>query len=120
MLTKVPDPSLGEMTQRTRTTPTGTRASMTDASGTTTTRTTNATACSRRPRRRDADVHLRRDGNVATIRSSNTNGTSVDYAWDAANQLVSVTDNRAGGITTAAYTATGRPATLSLNRTASG
>ena len=36
-------------------------------------------------------------GNVATIRSSNTNGTSVDYTWDAANQLVSVTDNRVGG-----------------------
>ena len=35
-------------------------------------------------------------GNVATIRSSNTNGTSVDYAWDAANQLASVTDNRVG------------------------
>jgi RHS repeat-associated protein len=33
----------------------------------------------------------------------------VDYAWDGANQLVSVTDNRAGGVTTSAYTATGRP-----------
>jgi YD repeat-containing protein len=35
-------------------------------------------------------------GNVATIRSSNTNGTSVDYAWDAANQLISVTDKPSG------------------------
>jgi RHS repeat-associated protein len=51
-------------------------------------------------------------GNVATIRSSNTNGTSVDYAWDDANRLTSVTDNRAGGVTTSAYTATGRPSTL--------
>jgi len=49
---------------------------------------------------------------LATIRSSNTNGTSVDYAWDAASELASVTDNRAGGITTAAYTATGRPSLL--------
>jgi RHS repeat-associated protein len=47
-----------------------------------------------------------------TVRSSNANGTSVDYAWDAANQLASVTDNRAGGMTVAAYTPTGRPATL--------
>jgi len=37
----------------------------------------------------------------------------VSYVWDAANQLVSVTDNRLGGMTTTAYTATGRPATLS-------
>src|SRR6185312_9146323 len=51
-------------------------------------------------------------GNVASIDSSNANGTSVAYAWDAANQLVSVTDNRLGGMTTAAYTATGRPASL--------
>jgi YD repeat-containing protein len=49
---------------------------------------------------------------VATLRSSNTNGTSVDYTWDAANQLASVIDNRAGGVTTSAYTATGRPSTL--------
>ena len=47
---------------------------------------------------------------MATVRSSNANGTSVDYAWDAANQLTSVTDNRLGGVTTAAYTPTGRPA----------
>ena len=51
-------------------------------------------------------------GNVASIDSSNANGTSVAYAWDAANQLASVTDNRLGGMTTAAYTATGRPSTL--------
>src|SRR5204862_1618003 len=53
-----------------------------------------------------------------TIRSSNqdgtvrANGTSVDYAWDAANQLATITDNRAGGTTTAAYTPTRRPSTL--------
>ncbi len=34
------------------------------------------------------------------------------YAWDAANQLSTITDNRLGGMTTAAYTATGRPASL--------
>jgi RHS repeat-associated protein len=49
---------------------------------------------------------------VASIDSSNMNGTSVAYAWDAANQLVSVTDNRLSGETTAAYTSTGRPLSL--------
>ena len=49
---------------------------------------------------------------MASIDSSNTNGTSVAYAWDAANELSTVTDNRLGGMTTAAYTATGRPASL--------
>jgi len=49
---------------------------------------------------------------VTSIDSSNANGTSVAYAWDAANQLSSVTDNRLSGSTTAAYTATGRPASL--------
>ena len=51
-------------------------------------------------------------GNVGSIDSSNANGTSVAYAWDTANQLSTVTDNRLGGMTTAAYTATGRPASL--------
>ena len=53
-------------------------------------------------------------GNVATIRSSNANGTSVDYTWDDANQLVTITDNRTGGSTMGTYTATGRPDTMSL------
>jgi RHS repeat-associated protein len=54
-------------------------------------------------------------GNIQTIRSSNQDGspranaTSVDYVWDAANQLLEVTDNRAGGTTTATYTPTGEP-----------
>jgi RHS repeat-associated protein len=52
-------------------------------------------------------------GNVASIDSSNANGTSVSYGWDAANQLQTVTDNRFGGITTATYTPTGRPLTVS-------
>ena len=60
-----------------------------------------------------ADVHLRR--RPATSRRSarrTRTAPSVDYAWDAANQLASVTDNRVGGTTTAAYTPTNRPSTL--------
>jgi RHS repeat-associated protein len=113
LLTKVPDPSLSEPTITFTYNPTGTRLSMVDSSGTTNytydTRDrllTKATPAGTLTYTYDAT------GNVATIRSSNTNGTSVDYAWDAAHQLVSVTDNRAGGVTTSAYTATGRPSTL--------
>jgi RHS repeat-associated protein len=113
LLTKVPDPTLGEPTVTFAYNLTGTRASMVDASGTTTygydTRDwvlTKATPAGTLTYTYDPA------GNVATIRSSNTNGTSVDYVWDAANQLVSVTDNRAGGVVTSAYTATGRPSAL--------
>jgi RHS repeat-associated protein len=113
MTSKVPDPSLGEPTVTYAYNPTSTRSSMTDASGNTTyaydTRNrlhTKATPEGTLTYTYDAS------GNVASIDSSNTNGTSVAYAWDAANQLVSVTDNRLGGMTTAAYTATGRPASL--------
>src|SRR2546427_2588208 len=44
-------------------------------------------------------------GNLGSIRSSNTGGTSVDYAYDALNHLSTVTDNRLSpnGITTYAY-----------------
>ena len=47
---------------------------------------------------------------MASIRSSNVNGSSVDYAWDATNHLVSVTDNRiADGTMATTYAMTGRP-----------
>jgi RHS repeat-associated protein len=114
LLTKVPDSSLGEPTVTFTYNPTGTRATMADASGSTSytydardrllTKATPAGALT---------YTWDPVGNLATIRSSNTNGTSVDYTWDAANQLHSVQDNRAGGITTDAYTATGRTDTLS-------
>ena len=97
--------TLGEPTVTFTYNPTGTRATMVDASGTTTygydardRLLTKATPAGTLTYTYDPA------GNVATIQSSNANGTSVNYAWDAANQLVSVTDNRAGGVTTAAYT----------------
>jgi RHS repeat-associated protein len=44
------------------------------------------------------------DGNLASIRSSNVGGTSVDYSYDVLNRLSTVTDNRlAAGTTTYAY-----------------
>jgi YD repeat-containing protein len=113
MLSKIPDPSLGEPTVTYGLNPNSTRSNMVDASGTTTygydlrnRLLTKATPEGTLTYTYDAS------GNVASIVSSNTNGTSVAYAWDAANQLSTVTDNRLGGMTTAAYTATGRPASL--------
>ena len=41
-----------------------------------------------------------RTGNVASVVSSNVNGASVFYAWDADNRLSLVTDNRTTGVTT--------------------
>jgi YD repeat-containing protein len=35
-------------------------------------------------------------GNILTLRSSNPNGVSLDYNYDALNRVVSVTDNRTG------------------------
>jgi RHS repeat-associated protein len=113
MLTKVPDPSLGEVPHTYTYSPTGMRLSSTDASGTTTytydlrdRRLTKAAPAGTLTYSYDPS------GNVASVRSSNTNGTSIDYAWDAANQLTSITDNRVGGTTTATYTATRRPLTV--------
>jgi RHS repeat-associated protein len=113
LTSKIPDLSLNEPTVAYAYNDVGTRSKMTDASGTTTygydqrnrllTKTTPEGTLT---------YTYDSSGNVASIDSSNANGTSVAYAWDAANQLSTVTDNRLGGMTTAAYTATGRPASL--------
>jgi RHS repeat-associated protein len=113
LVRKVPDPSLGEPTVTYTYNTTSTRSGMVDATGTTTYSydqrnrlLTKATPEGTLTYTYDSS------GNVASIDSSNANGTSVGYAWDDANQLSTVTDNRIGGMTTAAYTATGRPASL--------
>jgi RHS repeat-associated protein len=119
LISKVPDPTLGEPTVSFTYNPTGTRATMSDATGTTAYAydardrlLTKATP----PATQTGTLSYTYDptGNLATIRSSNPNGTSVDYAWDAAKQLVSVTDNRVGGETTSAYTPTGRASLTTL------
>jgi RHS repeat-associated protein len=113
MLTKVPDDSLGEAPHSYSYSPTGMRISATDGTGTTSYTydvrdrlLTKATPAGTLTYTYDSS------GNVASVRSSNANGTSVNYVWDAANQLSSVTDNRAGGTTTATYTSTKRPSSL--------
>ncbi len=111
LLSRTPDASLSEPAETYSYNLTGTRSGMTDAGGATTytydlrdRRLTKAAPAGTLSYTYDPS------GNVATIRSSNVNGTSVDYAWDLANQLVSVLDNRLpGGLTTTAYAVTGRP-----------
>ena len=112
---KVPDPSLGEPTVSYTYYTNGPRHTMTDASGLTTYTYEELRDLLHTKATPEGTLTYTYDasGNVASIDSSNTNGTSVGYVWDAANQLSTVTDNRLGGMTTAAYTATGRPFTLS-------
>src|SRR5713226_2172913 len=93
---KIPDASLGQPTISLTYTPTGPRASMTDASG-----TTNYTSYDNRDRLKTKvtpegtlnytyDAH----GNLLTITSSNTNGASMTYTYDVLNRLASAKDNR--------------------------
>jgi RHS repeat-associated protein len=114
LVSKAPDPSLAEPTVKYAYNANNTRSSMTDASGTTAytydkrnRMLTKATPEGTLTYTYDAG------GNVTGTRSANTNGTSVAYAWDAANQLASVTDNRLSATTTTVHTATGRPASVS-------
>lgn len=96
LLSKIPDPSLGQPTVSYTYTATGQRLSMIDASG-----TTNYPTYDNRDRLRTKitpegtltytyDAH----GNVKTIASSNVNGASVSYQYDLLNRLSQATDNR--------------------------
>jgi len=103
--TITPDPRLAQPTIRFTFTPSGQRATMMDASGTTTydydaqdRLTSKATPQGTLSYTYDAN------GNVLTLRSSNANGVAVDYTYDALNRLATVTDTRlAAGLTTYQY-----------------
>jgi RHS repeat-associated protein len=103
--TKTPDPSLSQPMVHFTYSATGQRLSMMDVSG-----TTNY-AYDQRDRLLQkvapaGTLTYTYDaaGNPASIRSSNTGGTSVNYAYDALNRLVTVTDNRlASGTTSYTY-----------------
>ena len=95
LITTTPDPSTGDATVSLSYTATGKRATMTDASGTTTygydsldRLITKATP--------EGTLNYTYDaaGNLASMASSNANGTSVAYTWDQDNRLSSVVDNR--------------------------
>jgi RHS repeat-associated protein len=114
LLSKVPDSSLSQPTVSFTYTGTGQRATMTDASGPTTYTFDNrdrvlSKATPEGTLSYTYDAH----GNVLTIASSNSNGASVTYVYDALNRLSSATDNRivaqgaAAGKTTYGYDAVG-------------
>jgi RHS repeat-associated protein len=105
LTSKVPDSTLSEPTIRFTYALTGQRAQMVDGSG-----ITNYTYDERdRLKLKETPqgtLSYTYDlaGNLATMRSSNAGGTSIDYAYDALNRLATVTDNRLGsGVTTYAY-----------------
>ena len=92
---KTPDPGLKQPPVTFTYTAMGHRGSMTDSSGTTVygydsrdRLTSKAT-----PRGR-LDYAYDSSGNLVSIRSSNANGVSLSYTYDALNRLASVTDGR--------------------------
>jgi len=104
LLSKTPDASLNQPSVSFTYNDLGQRATMTDASG-----VTNYVY----------DVRNRLEskqtpfgtlgytyddaGNIQTLRSSNTNGVSVDYSYDQLNRLHTVKDNRLAGSQTTSY-----------------
>ena len=105
---RVPDGTLGEPPVTFIYTATGRRARMTDAAGVTTyAYDPRDRLISKATPRGALSYTYDAAGNVLTVRSSNADGLSVDYAYDEVNRLASVTDNRlTPGATTYAYDAT--------------
>jgi RHS repeat-associated protein len=105
LTSKVPDVSTGEPAVSFTYTATGQRLSMADASGTAgyTYDLRDRLTIKATP---EGTLSYSYDfaGNLQTIRSSNTNGASVNYAYDALNRLSKVTDNRlTSGVTSYSY-----------------
>ncbi len=105
LTTKTPDPSFSAPVITFTYTTTGQRQNMVDASGTTAySYDVRDRLLSKATPQGALTYTYDLAGNFATIRSSNTNGTSVNYTFDALNRLSTVTDNRlAAGTTSYAY-----------------
>jgi RHS repeat-associated protein len=115
-VSKVPAAALAEPTVAYTYTPTGERATMTDASGTTSyTYDARDRLTAKRTPQGALNYTYDSADNVLTVRSSNAGGLSVDYAYDALNRLETVTDNRlAAGVTSYAYDAVGNLTSVTL------
>jgi RHS repeat-associated protein len=109
LLSKSPDPSLGEPAVQFTYTLTGRRASMADAVGTTQyTYDLRDRILTKVAPQGTLTYTWDHAGNLLSVRSSNTNGTGVNYAYDNLNRVATVTDNRPGmGNTTYTYDAVG-------------
>jgi RHS repeat-associated protein len=105
LIAKRPDLSLNETAVTFTYTETGRRRSMTDASGTTNyTYDVRDRLESKQTPQGTLTYTYDPTGNLLTTRSSNADGVSVDYTYDALNRTKTVIDNRLGGATTATYT----------------
>lgn len=97
LISKTPDASFGQAPITFTYTVTGQRATMNDASGTTTYTYDNRNRLTSKATPQGTLTYTYNAvGNVLTVRSSNANGTSVDYGYDELNRLKTVTDNRLG------------------------
>jgi RHS repeat-associated protein len=97
LTTRTPDVSFGELPVTYTYWPSGQRKTMTDASGTTQYAYDhqNRLVSKVTPSAGTLTYTYDTGGNRLTVSSSNTNGTSVGYTYDALNRLQTVTDNRA-------------------------
>lgn len=112
LIAKTSDPSLGEPTVTFSYTPTGRRATMADASGTTAYAYDDRDRLLSKATPQGTLTYVYDPvGNLVGLRSSNANGAAVDYAYDAANRLTSLVDRRlASGTTAYTYDAGGNVA----------
>lgn len=105
LLSKTPDASLNQPTVSFTYNDSGQRETMTDASGVTNYNydVRNRLSSKQTP---FGTLNYTYDeaGNIETLRSSNSNGVSVDYDYDELNRLSSVKDNRLSGNQTTGYT----------------
>ena len=107
LLTRTPDPSLGEPTVSFTYTATGKRATMSDASGVTLYAYDSQDRLTAKNTAQQGTLHYTYDaaGHVASISSSNTGGVSVNYTYDSLDRLSTVVDNRLqSGQNTTTYT----------------
>ncbi|MEK6280646.1 MAG: PKD domain-containing protein [Acidobacteriota bacterium] len=112
LLLKVPDPSLNQPTVSFTYNVDGQRATMTDGAGVTTySYDTRSRLVGKHTPFGTLTYSYDEAGNLLTTRSSNANGTSVDYTYDVLNRLATAKDNRvsglSGGVTSYSYDTVG-------------
>lgn len=106
LVKKTPDASFGAAPVTYTYTATGRRETMTDSMGVTAyTYDSRDRLLTKQTPQGTLTYTYDKLGSLKTVRSSNANGVSVDYAYDELSRLSSVTDNRlaSGNVTTYAY-----------------
>jgi len=112
LLTKTPDTSLNQPIVRFSYNATGQRSTMNDAAGTTVySYDARNRLSSKQTPLGTLSYTYNEAGSLSTTRSSNANGVSVDYSYDALNRLETVKDNNLialnGGVTNYTYDSVG-------------